>query len=226
MLIYQCAKKLYKNRGINVNKEYEEIMLKYECALSLLETELNILFKNNAYKREYNPVEHIKSRIKTKESAISKLEKKGYEFNIDNLVNNINDMIGVRVVCSFLTDVYEIVELIKKSESFTVKEEKDYITNPKETGYMSYHLIVMVPLSLDGKTEYLEAEIQVRTLAMDFWASLDHKIKYKFSGDIPNEVNEEMYKCAMDIKSLDDKMLRINKSMQNEDSNEKSMKKI
>jgi len=196
-----------------VNKEYEEAMLKYDFAISLLENNLNMIFKSNEYKTGYNPIEHIKSRIKTKESAISKLEKKGYDINVDNLVNHIHDMIGVRIVCSFLPEVYDIVNMIKESNQFIIKEEKDYISAPKETGYISYHLILIVPVCLNGITEYLEAEVQIRTSAMDFWASLDHKINYKFSGKVPEDIKKEMFACALAIRNIDNKMLHINESM-------------
>ncbi len=186
---------------------FNELMLKYSFALKKLETELDILIKNYEHKNKYQPVDHIKSRIKTKESAIKKLEKKNYEISLDSLKNNIHDMVGIRIICSFLSDVYEIVDMIEKSKILKIVEKKDYITNPKKSGYSSYHMIVLVPISLD-ETEYVEAEIQIRTMAMDFWASLDHKIQYKYNG-IPVEVQKEMYNCALSIKNLDNKMLDL-----------------
>lgn len=198
------------------NLEFDDItllMLKYSFALEMLETELDILIKENEYKNGYNPVEHVKSRIKSKKSVEDKLEKKGHELNTHNIINHVHDMIGVRIVCSFMTDIYEIVNIIKNSKQFKIKEEKDYISNPKETGYISYHLILLVPIYLNDNIEYVEAEIQIRTIAMDFWASLDHKIQYKFPNSIPDRVKEEMYNCAIDIKSLDYKMNQLNEIM-------------
>ena len=119
-------------------------------------------------------------------------------------------MIGVRIVCSFISAVYDIVNIIKNSKQFKIKEEKDYIRSPKSSGYTSYHLIVLVPIHLNSRIEYVEAEIQIRTIAMDFWASLDHKIQYKFEGAIPDEVKKEMYNSSQDIKALDYKMYKIN----------------
>lgn len=191
-------------------KELEEIYLKCGFALKMLETELEILIKEYAYEKKYDPVEHTKSRLKTKESVIKKLVAKGYEVNNYNLLNHIHDLIGVRIVCSFLSDVYDIVALIKNSNKYVIKEEKDYIKNPKETGYISYHIIVTLPIYLDEQITYIDAEIQVRTIAMDFWASLDHKIQYKFPSVIPSEVKKEMYNCSIDIKQLDDKMNELN----------------
>jgi len=196
-----------------------ELMLKYNFALEILKTEINILVKNFEYKNNYNPVEHIKSRIKTKESAIKKLDKKGYDLTFENLERHVHDMVGIRIVCSFLSDVYDIVELIKNSKQFKILEEKDYINNPKDSGYVSYHLNLLVPIHLDEKIEYVEAEVQIRTIAMDFWASLDHKIRYKFPSEIPSEVKEEIYNCSLDIRKLDDKMEKLNKIMKKYNEN-------
>lgn len=194
-------------------KTISELLLKYNFALQMLETQLNILIKEFEFNNKYNPVEHIKSRIKSEKSAIEKLEKKGYEVNLKNLKLYVHDMIGIRIVCSFLSDVYNVVDMIKNSKQFKINDERDYIKNPKDTGYMSYHLIVLVPIHLDRKIEYIPAEIQIRTIAMDFWASLDHKIQYKFSGDIPNEVKKEMLNCSFDIQELDKKMYQLNESV-------------
>lgn len=194
----------------NDKLQLEKVILKYSFALEMLETELNILIKEYEYNNKYNPVEHMKSRLKTEESAIEKLERKGYKVNAENLINHVHDMIGVRIVCSFISDVYDIVNIIKRSKQCKIKEEKDYISNPKDTGYISYHIIVLVPLYLDEKVEYIEAEIQIRTIAMDFWASLDHKIQYKFPKEIPEEAKQELYNCSLDIKALDNKMSQLN----------------
>lgn len=196
-----------------------ELMLKYNFALEILKTEINILVKNFEYKNNYNPVEHIKSRIKTKESAIKKLDKKGYDLTFENLERHVHDMVGIRIVCSFLSDVYDIVELIKNSKQFKILEEKDYINNPKDSGYVSYHLNLLVPIHLDEKIEYVEAEVQIRTIAMDFWASLDHKIRYKFPSEIPSEVKNEIYNCSLDIRKLDDKMEKLNVIMKKYNEN-------
>ncbi|MBP3461793.1 MAG: GTP pyrophosphokinase family protein [Bacilli bacterium] len=194
-----------------MNEDIEHLMLKYEYALQKIETELKIIIKEYEFNNKYQPVEHIKTRIKTKESAIKKLEKKGYPISTENLKKHVHDMVGVRIVCSFLSDVYDIVNIIEKSENIKIKEKKDYIANPKESGYSSYHLIVLVPIYLENNIEYIETEIQIRTMAMDFWASLDHKIQYKFSDVIPDEVRKEMFDCSVAIKTLDNKMLGLNR---------------
>lgn len=191
-------------------REVSELMLKYNFALQLLETQFNILIKEFEFKNKYNPVEHMKSRLKTEKSIIDKLNKKGYEVTTKNMILHVHDIIGIRIVCSFLDDVYDIVDIIKSSKQFKIKEEKDYIKNPKTTGYMSYHLIVLVPIYLNETVEHVEAEIQIRTSAMDFWASIDHKVQYKFPNEIPEEVKKEMYNCSLDIRKLDEKMQQLN----------------
>lgn len=196
---------------LNNKKQIEEIYLKCGFALKMLETELDILIKEYAYKTKYNPVEHTKSRLKSEESVAKKLISRGYDVDYYNLLNHIHDLIGIRIVCSFLSDVYDIVNLIKTSGKYIIKEEKDYIKNPKDTGYISYHIIISVPIHIGDNLTYIDAEIQIRTIAMDFWASLDHKIQYKFPVEIPNEVKREMYNCSIDIKNLDNKMNELNK---------------
>ena len=191
-------------------REVSELMLKYNFALQLLETQFNMLIKEFEFKNKYNPVEHMKSRLKTEKSIIDKLNKKGYEVTTKNMISHVHDIIGIRIVCSFLEDVYDIVDIIKSSKQFKIKEEKDYIKNPKSTGYMSYHLIVLVPIYLNETVEHVEAEIQIRTSAMDFWASIDHKVQYKFPSEIPEEVKKEMYNCSLDIRKLDEKMQQLN----------------
>lgn len=194
---------------INFNN-FERIILKYEYAKRTLETEIAILIDEFVHKHEYNPVEHVKSRIKSQKSIVNKLVNKGHVPTINNMTKIIYDIVGIRIVCSFLTDVYDIVSMISKSSNIIIKERRDYISSPKKTGYSSYHLIVLVPIYLSTGKEYIPAEIQIRTIAMDFWASLDHKISYKFDNIIPKEVQEEMYKSSLAITELDRKMLDLN----------------
>lgn len=197
-------------KDIDHTENLPELMLKYEFAMDTLTTQINILIKEFEFRNHYNPVEHIKSRIKSEESALNKLEKKGYDLTLFNIVNHVHDMIGIRIVCSFLSDVYDIVEMIKNSGQIKIKEEKDYIKNPKKSGYSSYHLIVLVPIYLHDSIEYVEAEIQVRTIAMDFWASLDHKIQYKMPKNIPHKVKDELYQCSLNMFALDNRMNQLN----------------
>lgn len=193
--------------------DISDILLKADFALQTLTTELNVLIKEYEFNNKVNPVEHIKTRIKTKESSICKLKRKGYEPTRENLINHIHDLVGVRIVCSFLSDVYEIVKIIKNSNLYQIKKEDDFIKHPKQSGYSSYHLNVWVPIHLNGKVEMVEAEIQIRTMAMDFWASLEHKIRYKFEGEIPEEVEKELFGVSGEVKDLDSKMFNLNELM-------------
>lgn len=187
---------------------------KCNYAKQFLETQIDIMIKDFTFNNGYNPVEHIKGRIKPLESIKEKLNKYQKEVTIENINRYVKDIIGIRIVCSFLTDVYDIVHLINHTKNIIIKEREDYISNPKETGYMSYHLQVLVPLYLQEHVEYFECEIQIRTVAMDFWATLDHKIAYKFQKLIPDEVKSEMYNYAQVVQELDKKMLDLNKLVQ------------
>ncbi len=195
------------------NTSLEILLMEYSAALQSLETQLDILLKDFTYKNHYNPVEHVKSRIKSYDSIVKKLTSRGYDVTTRNIKEHVHDMVGIRIVCSFLPDVYKIVEMIEQCDQITIHNRKDYIANPKETGYSSYHLLVYVPVYLMDGVTLVEAEIQIRTMAMDFWASLDHKIGYKFQGQIPKEISDNLYKCALDINDLDHKMLILNDKM-------------
>ena len=191
------------------SKEWDAMLLKYKFAKTKLEADLEILLKEYEYKNEYNPIKHIKSRLKSERSILKKLEEKGYEKNVENIKKHIHDIVGFRIVCSFLSDVYDIVGIIKNSKTFKIINESDYIANPKDTGYTSYHLNVLVPVHLEEKLEYIEAEIQIRTVAMDFWASLDHKLQYKLPKEIPLHLQRELLECSDEIKVIDMKMQHL-----------------
>lgn len=196
-----------------MNNEFNlsSLMVDYSSALKILKTELEILSDEFEYNHKYNPVEHIKCRIKSYDSIVKKLEKKGLELTNENVVNYINDVVGVRVVCSFIPDVFEIVKVIENSKNIKILSKKDYINNPKDSGYSSFHLIVSVPVNLSTGIKYVKAEIQIRTIAMDFWASLDHKISYKFPqpDELPARVIEELKTSSEIVKLLDKKMAEL-----------------
>ncbi len=187
--------------------------LKYQYALKMLETEMEILLDEFVHRHGYNPVEHIKSRLKSEESIKEKLKDKNLEYNEDNIFKSVPDVVGLRIVVSFINDVYDIVNMIQNSHNIIIKQKQDYITNPKESGYTSYHINVLVPIYLENHVLYVEAEIQIRTVAMDFWASIDHKIRYKFPDIIPPDISKALESYAKDIKELDQKMYQINKIM-------------
>lgn len=190
------------------------LMLKYQMAMEVLSNDIDTLIKEYVNVNNYNPVNHIESRIKTLKSAYDKLDRKGYELTDENLYLHIKDMIGYRIVCNFLSEVPDVVKIIESSKQLKIVERKDYITHPKETGYLSYHLIVAVPIYLSTGVEYVNAEIQIRTLAMNFWAALDHKIQYKFpSENIPQEVADELYDISLKARQLDSRMVELNDIM-------------
>lgn len=190
-------------------KEYREMMMKYEFVKKKLETDLDILLCEYAFKIGYNPVEHIKSRIKSLDRIIQKLNKKGLDVTVENISRYIFDVVGMRIVCSFLNEVYAIAAIIRSAGEFIVKDERDYIKNPKKSGYVSYHMRVLVPIHLENRTEFIEAEIQIRTIAMDCWASLDHKLRYKLPEKVPGDINNEILEVANDMMKIDVKMQRI-----------------
>lgn len=193
---------------------WEEVQLVYNSALKEIGTKLEILNDEFAHVHQYNPIEHIKSRIKTSESIVKKLKKNGYEATIQNMVRYVNDIAGIRVICSFTSDIYRIAEMLINQSDIKVVSVKDYILNPKSSGYKSYHLIVTVPVFLSDRILDVKVEIQIRTVAMDFWASLEHKIHYKFEGNAPDHIRRELVECAMMVSDLDAKMLSLNEEIQ------------
>ena len=193
---------------------WKEVILIYTSALKQIETKLEILNDEFQHVHQYNPIEHIKSRIKTSESIVKKLKKNGYESTIDNMVKHVNDIAGIRVICSFTSDIYQIADMIKNQKDINVISVKDYITYPKASGYKSYHMIVKVPVYLSDRIADTKVEIQIRTVAMDFWASLEHKIHYKFEGNAPENIRNELIECAKMVSDLDARMLSLNEEIQ------------
>lgn len=194
---------------------WKEVQLVYNSALKEIGTKLEILNDEFQHVHQYNPIEHIKARIKSPESIVKKLKKHGYESTIQNMVKYVNDIAGVRVICSFTSDIYRIAEMLINQSDIKVCSVKDYILNPKESGYKSYHLIVTVPIFLSDRIIDAKVEIQIRTVAMDFWASLEHKIYYKFEGNAPEHITRELVECAMMVSDLDAKMLSLNEEVRN-----------
>ena len=189
---------------------WKEVQLVYNSALKEIGTKLEILNDEFQHVHQYNPIEHIKSRIKSPESIV----KHGYESSIQNMVKYVNDIAGIRVICSFTSDIYRIAEMLINQNDIRVLSVKDYILNPKPSGYKSYHLIVTVPIFLSDRIVDAKVEIQIRTVAMDFWASLEHKIYYKYEGNAPEHIKKELVECAMMVSDLDARMLSLNEEVQ------------
>ena len=195
-------------------ESWTEVILIYNSALKEIGTKLEILNDEFQHVHRYNPIEHIKSRIKSSESIVKKLRRNGYESTIENMVEHVNDIAGIRVICSFASDIYRIAEMISNQNDIKVLSIKDYIKNPKPSGYKSYHMLVTVPIYLSDRIVHAKVEIQIRTVAMDFWASLEHKINYKFEGNVPQYIKEELVECAHMISDVDARMLNLNEQIQ------------
>ena len=192
---------------------WETLMFLYNSALKEVQTKLEILNDEFVHVHKYNPIEYIKSRIKTPESIVKKLKRHGLETSVDNMVNHIKDIAGIRIVCSFTSDIYRIAEMIGKQNDLTVISVKDYIKSPKDSGYKSFHMLVSVPIFLSDEVVDTKVEIQIRTIAMDFWASLEHKIYYKFEGHAPAYISQDLRDCANIVSDLDAKMLQLNEAI-------------
>ena len=193
---------------------WKTVMFLYNSALKEVGTKLEILNDEFKHVHRYNPIEHIKTRIKTPESIVKKLKRYGYEISIENMIQYINDIAGVRLICSFTSDIYRLAEMIGNQSDLKVLTIKDYIKTPKESGYKSYHMLVSVPIFLSDGVVNTKVEIQIRTIAMDFWASLEHKIYYKFEGNAPEYISKDLKECAEMVSTLDDKMLSLNEAIQ------------
>lgn len=199
-----------KNEKLDVKEEpYEKLMFFYRTALKELEVQMNIIKDEFKIMYNYDLIDHINSRIKEPKSIIKKMEKKGYEKTYLNLIEKINDIAGIRIVCNLKDDIFFIRDLIKNISDIRILKEKDYVTTPKESGYSSYHMIVEVPVRLTQNTIYVKCEIQIRTLAMDFWASFEHKVKYKSDQDISKKASKELVSYAKIINKFDNKMMGL-----------------
>lgn len=193
---------------------WETLMFLYNAALKEINTKIEILNDEFQHVHHYTPIEHIKSRIKTPESIVKKLKKNGYEVNVQNMVKHVRDIAGIRIICSFTSDIYLIADMITKQGDLKIISLKDYIKRPKDSGYQSYHMLVSVPIYLSGGFVDTIVEIQIRTVAQDFWASLEHKIYYKFEGKAPDYISRELQECSKIVAKLDERMLSLNNTIQ------------
>lgn len=194
--------------------EWKEFLIGYKFALSEMNTKLDILNQEFEFIHHYNPIEHIKSRMKSPQSIMKKLQRKNLDITIENAEQHVRDIAGVRISCSFTTDIYAVVDALGKQDDIHILEIKDYIKHPKPNGYRSLHLITEIPVFYTDRKKWMTVEIQIRTIAMDFWASLEHKIYYKFGKEVPEHLLMELQESASMIAELDDKMLRINEEVQ------------
>ncbi len=194
-------------------EEMNETLLIYRSAIKEVKTKLDILDDELKIRRKRNPIEYMKSRVKTPGSIMDKLQRKGLEMSIYAAKKNLNDIAGIRVICSFVGDIYDIADMLKRQDDIKVIEEKDYIKNPKSNGYRSLHLVVEVPIFFSDHVESVRVEVQIRTIAMDFWASLEHKLYYKKSGETPIHITNDLKECADLIASTDIRMQDIHRKV-------------
>ena len=199
-----------KEEKLDIKEEpFDKLMFFYNSALKQLELQMNIIKDEFKVMYNYDLIDHIDTRIKEPKSIVKKMEKKKYKKTYLNLIEKVNDIAGMRIVCTLKDDIFFIKDLVKQIPDVHVLKEKDYVTNPKPSGYSSYHMIVEVPVKLSQKTIYVKCEIQIRTLAMDFWASFEHKVKYKTEQEVNKKTSKELVNCAKMISKFDDKMISL-----------------
>ena len=188
---------------------FSKLMAYYKCAMMEIETKLNVLDVEFSLQHDRNPINDIKSRLKSFQSIKEKLERQNLPFSISSIEDNLNDIAGVRVVCSFPDDVYMLAEALLKQDDISLVSKKDYIQNPKPNGYRSLHLIVTVPIFLAHEKKHMKVEIQLRTIAMDVWASLEHQLRYKKNTEYTQEMADELLYCANLSAELDERMDKL-----------------
>ncbi|MBU9720934.1 MULTISPECIES: GTP pyrophosphokinase [Bacillaceae] len=196
-----------------IKNEITRFMMSYKFALDEMNTKIDILKQEFQYIHDYNPIEHIKSRVKSPESIVKKVRKKQYDMSLPLIKEKIRDIAGIRITCSFISDIYELSNMLQNQKDLTVVEVKDYIKNPKPNGYQSLHLIVQIPIFMSDREEQVYVEVQIRTIAMDFWASLEHKIYYKYNSEIPERLVEELRDAAISAAMLDKRMESIHREI-------------
>ena len=192
---------------------FATVMFVYQSALIQMRSRIDVLNNELSQVYSYNPIEYVKTRLKTPESIMQKLRKQGHSFNVNDLIEYIHDIAGIRITCSFFSEVYFLSDMIAKQDNLEVLSIKDYIKNPKESGYMSYHMLLSIPVALADAVVPAKVELQIRTMAMDFWASLEHKIYYKYEGNAPDYFERVLPECAPIISRLDTKMMSLNQEI-------------
>lgn len=196
---------------------YRELMAYYRCAMMEVETKFRVLSENFSLEDDRNPIEAIKTRMKSPESIKNKLQSRALPLTIESIEENLNDVAGIRVICGFPGDIYRLAEAFLRQDDVTLIEKKDYIGNPKRNGYRSLHLIVSVPIYLHDEKRHMRVEVQFRTIAMDWWASLEHQIRYKKEVTVTKDHAKELRDCAEQAALLDYRMEQLYKTIQGED---------
>lgn len=193
--------------------QLQQVMMLYEAGIREIKTKLDILSDESRISGKPSPIDSIKSRIKTPRSIISKLKRRGFPISLQSMMENLNDIGGIRVICPFIEDIYTVADMLMRQDDLTLIEKKDYIQNPKPNGYRSLHLILEVPIFLSDRTQPVRIELQLRTIAMDFWASLEHQLRYKSDVEVPPQISDDLKACADVIAATDEEMQRIAKEL-------------
>jgi len=194
---------------IDMTSRFRELLMMYECAVREVKTKLEVLNDDLSVRHKRNPIEQIDSRIKKPESIFEKLNRKGFPITLESVTDNLNDVAGIRVVCSFTDDIYNVAKMLAKQDDITVLRVKDYIKNPKPNGYRSYHMIIEIPVFFSDEKRNMRVEVQLRTKAQDFWASLEHQLKYKSASPEREGIAQELFDCAETLAAADAKMLEL-----------------
>ena len=211
LLLSQLSRQKIKQFVGYYAQPYKELMAYYRCAMMSVETKFNVLNEELSLQYDRNPIETVKTRLKTPESVLEKTSRKGFPLTVDSIEENINDIAGVRVITSFVSDIYTLTDAFLKQDDIRLIEKKDYIKEPKSNGYRSLHLIVGVPIFLRSEKKIMKVEVQFRTISMDFWASLEHKIRYKKNLPFVADLEKELFECAVLSAELENRMERIQK---------------
>lgn len=194
--------------------ELIELEMIYSSAAKEVSTKLEILDDEFQSRHKRNPIHNIQSRVKTPYSIFNKLIRKGYELSLESAKENLSDIAGIRVICSYVDDIYTVAKMLKSQDDIILVRETDYIKNPKPNGYRSLHLVITIPVFFSNHTERIQVEVQIRTIAMDFWASLEHQLRYKSSDEIPDNLAVELKECADSISAIDLKMQNIHNTVE------------
>ena len=205
--------RIYSNNEIKERLQtytapYRELMSYYRCAMMEVSTKFNVLDEELSLQYDRNPIEAIKTRLKSPESIMDKLSRRGLPFSAESIEQNLNDIAGVRVICAYISDIYMLRDALLRQDDIVLVQEKDYIKNPKPNGYRSLHLIVETPIFLHDQKKQMRVEVQFRTMAMDWWASVEHKLRYKKPA-APEEVNSELKECAEISADLDKRLEKL-----------------
>lgn len=202
------------------SEDFAILMMRYDSAIREIRTKLEILNNELSLTSDESPISYIESRRKKDKKIFEKLKRQGNEISLESIEKNLNDVAGVRVICSFVDDIYKISRMLVMQDDITLIQIKDYISSPKPNGYRSYHMIVEVPVFFSNEKKPIRVEVQIRTVAMNFWASLEHRMKYKKDVENADLISKELKDCADTIANTDMKMLRIRDYIQNNDSND------